>query len=202
MLLNESNEIKTTLRKLAGPYDLGKPKKFQYMRYLVVKRNLFLGISAEYLLKAIFLKLGYSINKAKDNTALYRLDSATIQFDPCETVTFEHLKQHICELVDCSVFDSEVQKENEKRSKENQLEEEKYKQEGISDFCPLYFVKPDSTACLNYIQCIRNNYSHNAIIKTAANEFFDNPFSFLDFLAKNVFEKGILDLFNDFKPED
>jgi len=57
-LVESAKNLKEELQKPRGGYDPSKPKQFQFRRFAFIKRNIRLGIGTEYLLKAIFLKMG------------------------------------------------------------------------------------------------------------------------------------------------
>ena len=206
MLLYEAKKLKEELQRSCGGYDPLKPKQFQFSRFMVIKRNIQLGIGTEYLLKAIFLKTGFAINKIKKNEQVqspYKIeDSVTEVLDPCETVTFWYLKKHIVKIVDCSEFDANIGKINNDLREKDEKEKKKDEEMNVPSPKAYYYKKPNSEGCLNLVHGIRNNYSHSAFIKSEFNGFFDDAFKFLNFLTKKVFGKDIGELYEEFRPED
>ena len=198
MLLHKSKMLKDESQKSS------KQKPIQYEKFLVVKRNILLGIGTEYLLKAIFLKNGFGINRIKPIRQLqepYKVgESITTELNECETVTFWYLKKHILKIVDCSEFDNNVKQKNKTLRKKDEERKRKDKEANVKSLNSEY-KRPHSEGCLNLIEGIRNNHSHNAFIKLAFNGFFENAFEFLDFLTKSVFSKEIQQLFDEYKPE-
>lgn len=201
LLLHEAKAIEEELRKPWGGYDPSKPNEFLNRRYLVVKRSIFLGIGTEYLLKTIFLGKGFSINRTKRGIRLqepYKLSGNFSSLDPKEAVTFEYLKTNLDKVVDCSKFDEEVRKENEKRYEKDEKLKEK---NGDQGFLRYNYKKPDSNGCLNFIQGVRNNYAHNAFIKAEFGGFFFDAFEFLNFLTEKTFRKSINEIYDEIKAE-
>jgi len=198
MLIHNAKALKEKLQRSWVGYDSLKSNQ-KLRRFLVVKRNILLGIGAEYLLKAVFLKNGFSINKIKNKGQLqepYTIKTSINLLDPCETVTFWYLKKNIRSVVDLSDFDKQIEEKNKKL---NESEKKLYKPKNL---IKLYYKKPDSKGCLNLIYGIRNNYSHNAFIKPEFNGFFEDVFKFLDFLTKTVSKCDIQQLFEEFIEDD
>ena len=199
MLLHKTNFLKEEMQKPWGGYNPSKPNQFKFRRYIVLKRNIMLGVGTEYLLKAIFLKNEYGINKIKNKHRLifpYKLNNTTRNFlDQCETVTFWILKENIEKIIDFSSFDNTTKKENDKFEQKEKMTKKP------SNLTRLYYKIPNSKGCLNLIYGIRNNYSHNAFIKSEFNGFINNAFNFLNFLTQLEFGKNIEELYEDYKPE-
>jgi len=199
MLLHEAKNLREELQKPWGGYNPLQPNRFQLRRFTTLNKNLMLGIGSEYLFKTIFLKNGFGINKIKKGVNIdkpYKINESTRDYlNSSETVTFWYLRKFILQIMDTLEFDEKTAQENNENS---EREKELPKLKGIKK---IYYKKPNSEACLNFIQGIRNNYSHNAFIKSEFNGFFKDALNFLNFLCEKEFGKNIEEMYNTYKPE-
>lgn len=198
LLLQEAQSIEKNEANW-NAYNARYPNKFLNQKYLIVKRSIYLGIGAENLFKAIYLIKNYGINKYDDKKGAiypYKLDTIDkTKINPAETIGFEMLKQGLSKVIELQEFDEKIFELNEKNKV---LEQTTYTPKNI---IKKDYKKPNSIGVLNLLQGIRNNYTHNVIIKSEFKGFFRDCFSFLDFITKKVFRKNIGELYEDYKPE-
>lgn len=148
--------------------------------------NAFVSLGAEYLLKGVFLKNGYAINKP-----LIRLGNHPVKvwgnkrkLNLSEVQELGYIITHLPKIIDFGEFDRKQEKEEKKAKKQMKGE----RPNGITRMTIPY---PTSKQLLEYILFKRNYSLHRPFIISEFRGITKQLFNFLDYIAKNGTGKKI-----------
>lgn len=151
-------------------------------KYKILKKpimeNIHYTLGAEYLMKGIFLKNGYAVNKPllRGLEHPVKLKTNIGKLSKIEVHTIDYIVQHIGKIVDFSEFDATQVRE----LKQEKLETRGEKLQGITS---MGIPHPTSKQILDYIQYKRNFALHRPFIATEFRGLTKQLFNFADYMA-------------------
>lgn len=154
--------------------------------------NAFVSLGAEYLMKGIFIKNGYAVNKLKSpapsglNHPIQTKGNKS-KLDPCEVVEFGYIVNHLPKIISFSDFDKTQSDEEVKAKKEAKGD----RLDGITRMTIPY---PNSKNMLDYLLFKRNYALHRPFIVPEFRGITRHVFNFLEYVAVQATGKKIEEL--------
>lgn len=154
--------------------------------------NAFVSLGAEYLMKGIFIKNGYAINKLKQPVPSGLQHPITIKgnkskLNPSEVVELNYIVTHLAKIINFSDFDNTQSADEIKAKKEEKGDRLK----GITRMTIPY---PNSKNMLEYVLFKRNYSLHRPFIVPEFRGITRHVFNFLDYIAVQATGKKIEEL--------
>lgn len=154
--------------------------------------NAFVSLGAEYLMKGIFIKNGYAINKLKQPIPRglqypYLIKGNKARLNPSEVVELHYIVTHLPQIVNFSDFDNSQRADELKAKKEEKGD----RLEGITRMTIPY---PTSKNMLEYVLFKRNYSLHRPFIIPEFRGITRHVFNFLDFVSVQATGKKIEEL--------
>lgn len=196
-----STETDAELFLRIGAYLIEEARKFSEIhipwnesrRYDILKNpimeNIDYSLGAEYLMKGIFLRMGYAINVPKVKGLIHpvKLKGNKGKLSQIDFHLVGYIVQHIAKLIDFTDFDRKQKNEkNEERSRN--------KGERVGGITSMGIPHPTSKEILAYIQFKRNNSLHRPFIVSEFRGITNQLFNFLEYIAQKGTGSSIKDL--------
>lgn len=153
-------------------------EKYEILKNPIME-NIDYSIGAEYLMKGVFLKNGYSVNTSPTSglTHPIKLKNNKGKLSKIDVHLINYTVQHIAKIVDFTEFD-------EKQKQDKETERAKDKGDRLRGITSMGIPHPTSKQLLEYIQFKRNHSLHRPFIISEFTGITRQLFDFLEYIVQ------------------